>query len=105
MLYSVVSLIRMIFKRILTMRFNGCTCKACQAAAVGVVLFAATAPHDQFCEQQHRPTYCNLARDLPHGPHNNHRPINTVRSQLLVSSSTNSISAMLNPDFFIKPPG
>jgi len=101
MLYLIVWVIREDYE----MRFNGCTCKACQAAAVGVVLFAATPHHDQFCEQQHKPTYCNLAWDLPHGPHNDQGSINTVRSQLLVSSSTSSISAMLNPDFFIKPPG
>jgi hypothetical protein len=55
--------------------------------------------------QLHRPTYCDLAWDLPHGPHNDHRPINTVRSQLIVSSSTSSISATFNPDLFIKRPG
>jgi hypothetical protein len=89
------------------MRFNGCTCKACQAAAVGVVLFAATPHHDQFCEQQHRPTYCNLAWDMPDGPHNDHRPINWVQSlpTVAVSSSTSSISVTFNPDFFIKRPG
>ena len=63
------------------------------------------APHDQFCAQQHRPTYCNLPWDMPHGPHNDQGPINTVRSQLTVAVSTSSSSGMLNPDFFIKPPG
>jgi hypothetical protein len=74
------------------MRFNGCTCKACQAAALGVVLIAATPHHDQFCEQQHKPTYCNLPWDMPHGPHNNHRPINWVQSLTTVASSTSSIT-------------
>lgn len=90
------------------MVFEGCKGDPCKCAALGVICLcavAATSHHDQFCEQQHKPTYCNLAWDLPHGPHNNQGPINTVRSQLLVSSSTSSISAMLNPDFFIKPPG
>jgi hypothetical protein len=69
------------------------------------LVVAATAP-DQFCEQQHRPTYCNLAWDLPHGPHNDQGPINTVRSNLTVAVSTSSGSGgMHNPDFFIKPPG
>jgi hypothetical protein len=85
------------------MGFNGCTCKACQATAVVVLFVAATPPHqDQFCVQ---PTYCNLAWDLPHGPHNDHRPINTVRNQLLLSGSTSSISATIGSDFFLKRPG
>jgi hypothetical protein len=91
------------------MTFEGCKCAVCKCAAIGLGCWCvvAAAPHDQFCEQQHRPTYCNLAWDLPHGPHNNHQPpINWVRSLTTVASSTSSsTSAMLNPDFFFKPPG
>jgi hypothetical protein len=85
------------------MTFDGCKGAPCKCAALGVVCFCAVAaaPHDQFCEQQHRPTYCNLAWDLPHGPHSDHQPIKWVRSHATVISSTSSSSTMLNPDFRI----
>jgi hypothetical protein len=58
------------------MVFEGCKGHPCKCAALGVICLcavAATSQHDQFCEQQHRPAYCNLAWDLPHGPHNDHQ--------------------------------
>jgi len=73
---------------------------------VGLGCWCAVAtPHAQFCEQWHRPTYCNPTWDLPHGPHSDQRPINTVRSLETVAPSTSSGAGMVNPDFFFKPPG
>jgi hypothetical protein len=89
------------------MTFDGCKGAPCKCAALGVVCLCAVAvvPHDKFCEQQHRPTYCNPVWDLPHGPHNDHRPINWVQSLTTVAFSTSSTSAMLYSDFSFKPIG
>jgi hypothetical protein len=78
------------------MTFEGCKSGICKCAAGGLVcLFVAAAPHDQFCEQQHRPTYCNLAWDLPHGPESDQGSINWVLSPATVVSSTSSSSNTL----------
>jgi len=86
-----------------SMTFEGCKGAPCKCAAVGVICLCAVAvaPHDQFCEQQHRPTYCNLAWDIPHGPESE-----TVQGHITfvstgsttISTSSSTSSAMLNPD-------
>ena len=90
------------------MTFRGCKGGPCKCAAVGVVCLCAAAAishHDQFCEQQRKPTYCNLAWDMPHGPHGDQRPIKVVRNPTVVASTSSISTAMVNPFFFFKPPG
>jgi hypothetical protein len=77
------------------MTFEGCKGAPCKCAALGVICLCAVAaaPHDKFCEQQHTPTYCNLAWDLPHGPETDQGSIHWVRvhSFSVTSSSTTDI--------------
>jgi hypothetical protein len=66
---------------------------------VAAVTFAH---HDQFCEQQHRPTYCNLVRDVAHGPHHD-QPITWIRlSTSVIPSTSSSSDGMTTPDYFIR---
>jgi hypothetical protein len=82
------------------MTFNGCKGAPCKCAAVGVVcLCVAAMSHGQFCEQQHRATYCNPAWDLPHGPHSDQPTINWVRT--VVSSTSSSSTAMETNTHFL----
>jgi hypothetical protein len=87
--------------------FEGCKGAPCKCAALGVVCLCvyAVLPDDQFCEQQHKPTYCNLAWDMPHGPHND-QPINNnwVRGLSTVAASTSSTNTVVetNPHFVAK---
>ena len=85
------------------MTFEGCNGVTCKCAAAGVVCLCiyAAGQHDQFCEQQHRPTYCNLVRDVGDGHHND-QPIKFIRlSRFVILSTTSSSDGMTTPDFFI----
>ena len=85
------------------MTFKGCTCNLCKSMAVGVASWSVVtfANHDQFC-QEHRPTYCNLSRDVAHGPHND-PPIRWIRAIApVIASTSRSTSVMITPDFFIR---
>jgi hypothetical protein len=83
--------------------FNGCKGAPCKCAAVGVIcLCVAATSHGQFCEQQHRPTYCNPTWDLPHGPESE-----TVQGHItfvstgstIISTSSSSTGAETQPHF------
>ena len=85
------------------MTFEGCKGAPCKCAAAGVICFCiyAAGQHDQFCDQQHRPTYCNLVRDVAHGSH--HEPITRIKLHTSVIPSTSSSSdGMTKTDFFIR---
>lgn len=85
--------------------FRGCKCAACKCAAAGTIglCLYAVGQHEEYCEQQPRPTYCNQPWHLAHGPHTDHGSIIWVRGLATVIASTSSI-AMVGPDFFFKPP-
>ena len=86
------------------MTFEGCKGTACKCAAAGVICLCvyAAGQHDQFCQQQHRPTYCNLTRDVADGPHND-QPIKLIRlSRSAIPSTTSSSDGMTKTDYFIR---
>ena len=84
------------------MTFKGCTCNLCKATAISVVATVTFAHHGQFCEQQHRPTYCNLTRDVADGPHHD-QPITWIRlSRYVIPSTSSSSDGMTKTDFFIR---
>jgi hypothetical protein len=76
------------------MTFEGCKGAGCKCAAVGMIGLCAYAvgQHEEYCEHQHRPTYCSLSWHLPHGPETDHGSINTVRVPGLTFVSSTSSS-------------
>jgi hypothetical protein len=65
----------------MTMTFDGCRCGRCKLAAIGVAFACVCAIPQQgeFCSDipQRVPfaALCNSVWDLPHGPHNDQRPM------------------------------
>jgi hypothetical protein len=93
------------------MTFKGCKGAPCKCAAAGAacLCFATyvypTAYGDECWHKPEVGLYCqSFLPEQPHS-HSDQGRINFVRSHVTVAASTSSISAMLSPDWHIKPVG
>ena len=78
------------------MMFEGCKGAACKCAAVGVICWCGVAVthRDHFCQDWGRQlgVYCDEAWDVPHGPHNDQRPVERQQGPNVISTAASTAS-------------